>query len=72
MSHDGGHSEHADGLGGPLLPASADLSWGVRILVILVIATSIMQGSFVVGSSRDMHVWPAADSAKVDLPPFHP
>ncbi|MBV8152665.1 MAG: hypothetical protein JOY59_13975 [Candidatus Eremiobacteraeota bacterium] len=65
MAHDRDSSEE-------LLPASPDINWGVRLLIIAGILTSIMQGSFVVGSSGMMHVWPSIQSTKVDLPPFKP
>ena len=71
MAHDS-HSAHEGNGHAKLLPASADIAWGVRLLILGAILTSIMQGSFVVGSSRDMHVWPSTDSTKVDLPPFKP
>jgi hypothetical protein len=70
MSHDT-HSSHGMDEG-QLLPASANITWGVRLLILGAILASIMQGSFVVKSSHDMHVWPAADSVKVPLPPFSP
>ena len=69
-----GHSGHhgSNGFSEPPLPATANLTWGVRIAVLLAILTSIMQGSFVAGSSKALHVWPAADTLKIELPPFNP
>lgn len=72
MTHDT-HSTHGiSDHGLPPLPASADIAWGVRLLVLGTILLSLMQGSFVVSSSHDMHVWPSIDSTKVVLPPFRP
>jgi hypothetical protein len=53
----------------PLLPATTEISAGVKLLVLLGVLASIMQGSFVVSASGWGRVWPAADSAKVQLPP---
>ena len=85
--HDSGHGAHGsahDGHHGPLLPASSNIGVGGSVLLVVAILTSIMQGSFVVGSSRDMHLWqpPAAlaqgappwsaqDSEKIELPPYN-
>ncbi len=55
-------------LRGPL-PAGAGVANGVKMLVVLGVLVSIMQGMFVGLSSPFGRVWPAADSAKVDLPP---
>jgi hypothetical protein len=69
----------------PPHPASPDIGLGGRLIVILAIMTSVMQGSFVVGASPIWKLWnPLAaqakgvapwtvDSAKdVPLPPFKP
>lgn len=53
----------------PLLPASAGISNGVRVMLVAAVLLAIMQGAFVEISSDFGHVWPAADSAKIDLPP---
>ena len=85
------HDAHAHGHGnghggdhrGPLLPATSNIGVGGSVLLVAAILTSIMQGSFVVGSSRDMHMWqPSAalaqgtapwspqDPDKLELPPY--
>ena len=61
---------------------SADIGNGGRLIVLLAILTSIMQGMFVVISSPIGHVWSSdyktsanywtPDAAKVELPPFNP
>ena len=62
-------SSSADqGLRDPL-PAHAGITNGVKLLIVLGVLVSIMQGLFVGLSSPFGRVWPAADSAKVDLPP---
>lgn len=81
-AHDshGSHNGH-----GPLLPASANIGVGGSALLVLAIITSIMQGSLVVHSSPEMHMWvPTAalaqgtapwsptDPEKVELPPYNP
>jgi hypothetical protein len=59
------------------MPASSDIGKGGFAIVVLAILTSIMQGSFVVGSSHEMHVWgnPVSDTLKaatsIDLPPYN-
>ena len=62
------HATHGASAGDPPLPASAGISLGVRILVVGGVILAIMQGSFVVGSSPFGRVWPAAASAKIELP----
>lgn len=42
---------------------------GVKLLVVLGVLASIMQGSFVGLSSGYGRVWPAEASAKIPLPP---
>lgn len=55
----------------PPLPASAGITNGVKVFLLLGILTSIMQGAFVMGSSGFGRVWPSEASAKLDLPPAH-
>ena len=57
-----------EGLRGPL-PAHAGVTNGVKLLIVLGVLVSIMQGLFVGLSSPFGRVWPAANSAKIDLPP---
>ena len=72
-AHGGGHGAHDHR---PLLPATSDIGKGGFAIVVLAILTSIMQGSFVVASSHEMHIWgnPVSDTVKaatqVDLPPY--
>jgi hypothetical protein len=68
---DDAHAIHGAGAGNPPLPASAGIAIGVRILVVGGVVLAIMQGSFVVGSSAFGRVWPAAASAKIELPPMN-
>ena len=69
MTH--GHDAPAEA-NDDLLHPSANIAPGVRWLIVGTIVLAILQGSFVVGSSRDMHVWPSENSVKVDLPPYNP
>jgi hypothetical protein len=59
----------ADGHAPP--PASSAVSVGVKLLVVGGAVLSIMQGAFVAASSGFGRVWPAADSATIQLPPAH-
>ena len=57
----------------PLLPVSADIGTGGRVLLVTAILTSIMQGCFVaIAASPFGKVWPAASSTTIDLPPYNP
>jgi hypothetical protein len=62
------HSAYHPDVDAPL-PAGASIANGVKLLVLLGILCSIMQGTFVAISSGFGRVWPAADSAKIQLPP---
>ena len=62
MTHNG-HSGDA---------AHDHVAWPVKLLILGGIVLAIMQGSFVVSSSHDMHVWPSTDSGKVELPAWNP
>jgi len=53
----------------PPVPSTGTITMGVKLLVVLGVLVSIMQGSFVAFSSTFGRVWPAAASAKVPLPP---
>jgi hypothetical protein len=68
VSHDA-HGAPGAADGHPPLAASAEIALGVKFLVFLGVLTSLMQGSFVVAASGFGRVWPAADSAKLPLPP---
>jgi hypothetical protein len=71
-------SSAEEGLRGPL-PAHAGVTGGVKLLILLGLLVSIMQGLFVAFAAAPVfklddpapfgRVWPAADSAKIDLPP---
>ncbi len=67
MSHDAstalGNGTH------PLRPTTFHIPVGIRWLVVCAVVIVIVQGSFVAGSSGFGRVWPAADSAKIPLPP---
>jgi hypothetical protein len=52
-----------------LVPASVGIGNGVRVMLVAAVLFAIMQGAFVEASSDFGHVWPAADSAKIELPP---
>lgn len=71
MTHGAHDPAGAAGGGRPLLPASAGVSNGVKALIVAGVLVSIMQGLFVGFASPFGRVWPAADSAKIDLPPSH-
>jgi hypothetical protein len=45
------------------------ITGGVLLLLLAGILCSAMQGTFVVMASPTGRVWPAADSAKIPLPP---
>ena len=66
MSHD---FHGSDGYNTPPVPSTGTITMGVKLLVVLGVLVSIMQGSFVGFSSGFGRVWPAANSAKVPLPP---
>lgn len=53
----------------PLLPATAQIANGVKLLIVVCFLLAVMQGAFVGMSSGFGRVWPAADSAKIQLPP---
>lgn len=44
---------------------------GALLFVLVSILLAIMQGSFVVAASPWGHIWPAANSTSVPLPPEH-
>ena len=70
MSHDAHTaSGAADDL--PPLPVTAGITFGVKLLIVGGVVLSLMQGAFVELSSGFGRVWPAANSAKVPLPPPH-
>ena len=64
MSHD----MHADPHGQPAA-STGTITMGVKLLVVLGVCASIMQGMFVGLSSAYGRVWPSENSAKVELPP---
>ena len=65
------HGEAEDPFAGPLLPASADITIGVKLLLVAGILVSLMQGVFTHIAAPYGRVWPAEASAKVPLPPSH-
>lgn len=50
-------------------PETSGIAVGVKALVVGGVVLAIMQGMFVAASSGFGRVWPAADSAKIPLPP---
>jgi hypothetical protein len=50
---------------------SAGISWMMYVFIGISLVIIFWQGSNVVRSSDDRHVWPAANSVKVDLPASH-
>ncbi len=50
---------------------STGISWMMYVFIIISLIIIFWQGSNVVRSSDDRHVWPAANSVKVDLPASH-
>jgi len=69
MSHDP-HAPSPTPADSPPLPSTGGVALGVKILVIGGALLAIMQGSFVASAAGFGRVWPAADSAKANLPPF--
>lgn len=67
MSHDAAAVAHNGAH--PLRPPTFEIPVGIRVLVVGAVLLAIMQGSFVAASSGFGRIWPAADSAKVVLPP---
>ena len=65
------HGEPLDPFEGPLLPASADITIGVKLLLVAGILCSLMQGIFVHLAAPYGRVWPAEASTKITLPPSH-
>jgi hypothetical protein len=69
MSHDAPIKEGEAPGDEKLVPQSVGIANGVRVMLVGAVLLAIMQGAFVEISSDFGHVWPAADSAKIDLPP---
>lgn len=63
-----GHGEHQEVPEGAALQHVPALMVGLLVIVFLIIA---LQGAFVEAASPYFHVWPAADAAKVVLPPWN-
>jgi hypothetical protein len=53
------------------LPATAHITFGVKLFVVAAVLASIFQGSLVEEMSTFGKIWPAADSTKIALPPMH-
>ena len=53
------------------LPVSAGVTFGFKLILIGGFLASLMQGIFVLRASPFGRVWPAADVAKVQLPPMN-
>ena len=68
-----GHSAHdaAGDMSLPPEPSKPDVGKG-RLIVILAIATSIMQGLFVTGSSHEMHLWADPQQMATGAAPWTP
>jgi len=65
------HDDSRDPFEGPLLPATADLTIGVKLFLLAGILVSLMQGIFVHLAAPYGRVWPAEASTKITLPPSH-
>jgi hypothetical protein len=75
MSHDT-HATHAshDGEGPPAYLRDRGgfaMPYGALLFVLFAIIVSTIQGSLVIGFSPWGHVWPAANSPTLQLPPAH-
>jgi hypothetical protein len=53
----------------PPLPTTTGVAFGMKLLIFGGLFLAAMQGFFVTGASSFGRVWPAADSAKIPLPP---
>jgi len=71
MSHDN-YGTIVDADGHPVVPLSGGTSPYMIALIVGGALLAIMQGFFVAGSSPFGHVWPAANSVSVKLPPVNP
>jgi len=65
------HAHGAFDAAEPPLPATAGVTFGVKLLVLAGILVSIMQGVFTFVAAPYGRVWPSEASAKVELPPAH-
>jgi hypothetical protein len=64
-----GHDHGAVHLPHP--PGRLGITRGVLFFVFIVIVISTIQGAFVIAAAPWGRVWPAADSAKIQLPPMN-
>ena len=72
MNHHMGHTSHTAPDQYPPVPASEGATFGVKLLLFGGVFLSTMQGVFVaILASGFGRVWPAANSAKIPLPPPH-
>jgi|GEM_PF-5632054 hypothetical protein len=74
MSHDAHGTSHNGNMGPPAYLRDRGgfaIGTGAMLFVLLSIIASFVQGSQVVGLSAWGHVWPAANSATLPLPPAH-
>ena len=67
MSDAHGSHDHGD-----VPVASAGISPWMKFFLVISIVIALWQGSNVIRSSDDAHVWPSANAAKVALPPIKP
>jgi hypothetical protein len=74
MSHDPHATTHAEDLGPPAYLRDRGgfaIPSGAYLFIMVVILLAIIQGFTVVGFSPWGHVWPAANSPTLQLPPAH-
>jgi hypothetical protein len=64
--HAHGHGGHADA---PSQKHGLGISRPAVIFILVSLVVVMWQGSNIVRSAGDAHVWPSADAAKVPLPP---
>jgi hypothetical protein len=64
-----GHGPESHGASSEV-PVSQGIAGSMWIFLVFALLLILMQGGFVIGSAGMGHVWPAADSVKVPLPPM--
>jgi hypothetical protein len=69
VSHDA-HAASGAADDHPPLPVTAGITPGVKLLIVGGLALALLQGAFVDMSSGFGRVWPADNSAKIQLPPM--
>jgi hypothetical protein len=66
-----GHGSHDHGHGDVATPSAGISPW-MKFFLAISILTALWQGSNVIRSSDDAHVWPSSNAATVKLPPYAP